>query len=93
MLSCYSNAGCDVAAKDDYGPTCGSTVGAVIFFCSFIFLCMFLVSSHSNVVCLACVAGWRTREGGMGNLSNDDDDGGENVSLKVKSRCFKMVMN
>ncbi|KAM7445212.1 hypothetical protein ABFA07_006340 [Porites harrisoni] len=43
MLSCYSNAKCDPAANDDYGPTCGSTVGAVIFFCSFIFLCMFLM--------------------------------------------------
>ena len=29
----------------------------------------------------------------MGSLSNDDDDGGENVCLKVKSRCFKMLVN
>ena len=52
-----------------------------------------VTSSCINIVWLACVAGWRARVGGMGSLSNEDDDGGENVSLKVKSRCFKMLMN
>ena len=68
MLSCYSNAKCDPAANDDYGPTCGSTVGAVIFFCSFIFLCMFLVSSHGNVKlhkhCLISLCGWLAGQSG-----------------------------
>ena len=53
MLSCYDDAPCDSKVVANYGSTCGTTVGAVMFFCSFIFLCMFLVSSltqHQNIL-------------------------------------------
>ena len=51
MLACYDSAKCD--AKVDvtkYGETCGTTGGAILYFCSFIFLCMFLVSNDDKTV-------------------------------------------
>ena len=49
MQACYYNAKCDPQVDTDkYGPTCGTTVGAILYFCSFIFLCMFLVSTREE---------------------------------------------
>ena len=46
MQACYDDAECDAQAGEQYLPTCGTTVGAILYFCSFIFLCMFLVSNR-----------------------------------------------
>ncbi|XP_078343776.1 voltage-dependent L-type calcium channel subunit alpha-1D-like isoform X1 [Oculina patagonica] len=44
MLSCYNDAKCDPEVDaNKYGETCGNTIGAIAYFCSFIFLCMFLM--------------------------------------------------
>ena len=46
MQACYDDAKCDDKVDTEkYGSTCGTTVGAILYFCSFIFLCMFLVSN------------------------------------------------
>lgn len=47
MLACYDVAKCDKSVDiKKYGEHCGTTAGAIIFFCTFIFLCMFLVSDE-----------------------------------------------
>lgn len=44
MQACYDDAKCDPQVDaEKYGSTCGTTVGAILYFCSFIFLCMFLM--------------------------------------------------
>lgn len=50
MQACYDDAKCDVKVDTEkYGPDCGTTVGAILYFCSFIFLCMFLVSNVRKI--------------------------------------------
>ena len=44
MKDCYNDALCDSRAGQDAGATCGNTVAAIVYFCSFYFLCSFLVS-------------------------------------------------
>ena len=47
MLACYDAAKCDKSVDiKKYGEHCGTTAGAITFFCTFIFLCMFLVSDE-----------------------------------------------
>lgn len=41
MLACYDAAKCDANVNEKY--SCGTTVGAILYFCTFIFLCMFLM--------------------------------------------------
>lgn len=49
MRACYDDAKCDPQVDTEkYGSTCGTTVGAILYFCSFIFLCMFLVSNREE---------------------------------------------
>lgn len=49
MQACYDDAKCDPQVDaEKYGSTCGTTVGAILYFCSFIFLCMFLVSNRDK---------------------------------------------
>ena len=43
MLSCSDGAECDLRANP-HSKTCGSTAWAIVYFCTFIFLCMFFVS-------------------------------------------------
>ena len=45
MMHCFDDAKCDSIVTDRYEEEkCGSTASAIIYFCTFIFLCMFLVS-------------------------------------------------
>jgi len=45
MYECYSHALCDEAVATRKGETCGNTIFAIGYFTTFIFFCMFLVSS------------------------------------------------
>ena len=45
MLHCGDGAKCE----HDDNRTCGSTFAAVLYFCSFIFLSMFLVGKNTNL--------------------------------------------
>ena len=44
MKDCFGQALCDSRAGQGPGAKCGNTAASIIYFCSFYFLCSFLVS-------------------------------------------------
>ena len=52
MKACFDDADCDPKIKGLQNEKCGSTWLAITYFCSFIFLCMFLVSWKWRLKCV-----------------------------------------
>ena len=44
MKDCFDQALCDPRAGEEATTKCGNTAASIIYFCSFYFLCSFLVS-------------------------------------------------